>query len=446
MPTRTSGSLAFTLTLAVLSLASAASAQSTWRTVAETRWGRAEVTQRTDARSVASALKLTVGEIAGAFDAPPTVRQAWQDGRDRSQGGATFVATSRRVPIKGLITCRLTPRGALVAVITIRNDAPKEAWQQLMQPEAPAAPATAPATAASPLPAAARVPLRTYTFADGTGTLGLPAGWTTSAQSVMQGVFVQGPGDQLVGLALGVGVETPNSSLRRLPNTLVAPFATPQQTFAALVPQWSRQSVGQGGTSRVVDSLQTVQELPASMPNGRAALLTYGLTEASRAGSTHYLGLTQIELVPTSQTSFMVFMTQLRAPDASWARDEPVMLAIARSLKTNDDRVREVSGQALAAQNQWFASQQAAHRQQVESNDAYNRQWERDSNARSRGHDDFDEVLRGYRTVEDTSTGERRSVDLGNVDGVVDELNRGDPGRYQQIPLRDEADPVPRRR
>ena len=296
------------------------------------------------------------------------------------------------------------------------------------------------------MPPAATVPLRTYAFADGTGTLGLPKGWTTSAQSVMQGVFVQGPNDQALGLALGVAVQTPLSSLRGLPGSLVAPFATPQQTFAALAPQWSQQSVRQGGPSRVVDSLQTLMELPPSMPNGRAAVLTYGVTETSRAGSKHYLGLTQLELVPTTQTSFMVFLTQLRAPDASWARDEPVMLQIARSLKTNDDRVREVSGQALAAQNQWFANQQAGYRQQTEANDAHNRQWERDSNTRSLSNDDFDEVIRGYRTVEDTRTGERGSVDLGNVDDVVDALNRGDPGRYQQIPLRDEADPVPRRR
>ncbi len=50
-------------------------------------------------------------------------------------------------------------------------------------------------------------------------------------------------------------------------------------------------------------------------------------------------------------------------------------------------------------------------------------------------------MIRGYRTVEDTRTGERGSVDLGNVDNFVDTLNESDPDRYRQIPLRDEADP-----
>jgi len=52
-------------------------------------------------------------------------------------------------------------------------------------------------------------------------------------------------------------------------------------------------------------------------------------------------------------------------------------------------------------------------------------------------------VIRGYRTVEDTTTGERSSVNLGKVDDVVNKLNEGDPGRYKQIPLRDEMYPMP---
>ena len=60
----------------------------------------------------------------------------------------------------------------------------------------------------------------------------------------------------------------------------------------------------------------------------------------------------------------------------------------------------------------------------------------------SRRNDNFDELIRGYRTVEDTQTGEKRSMDLGNVDKIVDDLNEHDPGRYREIPLRDEVDPL----
>ena len=57
----------------------------------------------------------------------------------------------------------------------------------------------------------------------------------------------------------------------------------------------------------------------------------------------------------------------------------------------------------------------------------------------SRAAADFDETIRGYRTVEDTRTGQRFSVDLGRVHDFVERRNARDPGRFREIPLRDEA-------
>jgi hypothetical protein len=73
--------------------------------------------------------------------------------------------------------------------------------------------------------------------------------------------------------------------------------------------------------------------------------------------------------------------------------------------------------------------------------DRYNEAWRRGENIQDRSFADFDEVIRGYRTVEDTRTGDRTSVDLGNVHDIVEKLNERDPGRYKEIPLRDEMYP-----
>jgi hypothetical protein len=62
--------------------------------------------------------------------------------------------------------------------------------------------------------------------------------------------------------------------------------------------------------------------------------------------------------------------------------------------------------------------------------------------SQDRRNDDFSELTRGYRTVEDTRTGERRSADYLNVDKIVEDLNVGEPDRYKQIPLRDELHPL----
>jgi hypothetical protein len=37
-------------------------------------------------------------------------------------------------------------------------------------------------------------------------------------------------------------------------------------------------------------------------------------------------------------------------------------------------------------------------------------------------------------------------VDLSDIHQVVENLNAGDPGRYKQIPLHDESDPLPRQK
>jgi hypothetical protein len=52
---------------------------------------------------------------------------------------------------------------------------------------------------------------------------------------------------------------------------------------------------------------------------------------------------------------------------------------------------------------------------------------------------DVDEGIRGYRKVYDMKTGEEADVNLGDVNGVVNALNEADPGRYVQVPLRDEV-------
>jgi sulfatase maturation enzyme AslB (radical SAM superfamily) len=58
---------------------------------------------------------------------------------------------------------------------------------------------------------------------------------------------------------------------------------------------------------------------------------------------------------------------------------------------------------------------------------------------RERSNADFDEIIRGYRTVEDTQTGYRKDVNLGYSKEIVDKLNEHEGyARYKEIPLRDQ--------
>ena len=139
----------------------------------------------------------------------------------------------------------------------------------------------------------------------------------------------------------------------------------------------------------------------------------------------------------------MFYATELLAPAESYDRDLPVMMAMAKSMKTNDRVIQEKTRQNINAQQQNFAAMQQAHREQMDAFDRQNKAWEQRQTSQSRNNADFDEVIRGYRTVEDTQTGERTSVKLGDAHDIVDTLNEHDPGHYKEIPLRDEMYPLP---
>lgn len=122
------------------------------------------------------------------------------------------------------------------------------------------------------------------------------------------------------------------------------------------------------------------------------------------------------------------------------------MIAMVNSCKTDDAVMQQKTDQWVAQSNANFQAGQAANRDLQNTYSQYNQAQANNSVIRSRAVDDFDETIRGVRDVQDTRTGQQAPVDLGNVDNIVNNLNQGDPGRYIQVPLRDQADPLPRQR
>ena len=429
-----------------------------YRIVNTTEYGRAAMTDRSDANTVTSALLLTVGDLTRYFGTKPAVRQAYDDAKDHRSGGATFTVSANGVALKGLITCRLNSTGATVGVIYIRTDAPAGEWEKLTSTSGPSKSAATGKGAASPgeaPQAATPAGMRTYNFPDGTGFIGLADGWSTQAQSCLHGAQLDGPHGENIVIGSSISGVIPNSSLAGM-GGFVSPFGTPAQILGAIGPQISMMSQRQGGPAKVFDSIVQGKTLPAQVPGGLHTEVTLGVTETDRTGqSRHFKVASDIEVVAISATGWMLMINQVRAPDEFFQRDLPTMIAMAKSWRINVDVVNRMNGQASQAQNQWFANQQKAHQDQVAgyerqnqqwrqsqlANDQRNQNWHAQEKSSARHNDDFSEVIRGTRTVEDTRTGERHSVDLGNVDSIADSLNRDEAGRYRQIPLRDENNP-----
>jgi hypothetical protein len=443
-----------------------------YRTVQATEFGKSLLAERTDAKSLTAALQLTLDDLTQYFGAAPSVFKAFADSKDARSGGATFIVAAQGGTVKGLVTCQVGEAKTRVAVTYIRADAPAGEWGRLVPapaaparpavagttsntPSAPASPAAAPAAArptAMPASGVAQATLSTHVFPDGTGSVGLAEGWTTNSQSAAGAVVLSGPGEATATAGAMYSVLTPRSTLPRGPQTLVASYGTPQDVFVALVPQFSRMSVQKGGPSLAIDGLTKVSD----QLGGQLSILRYGITETKPGGARkHYQAMGWVRLSPLPTGNFMVTLTQVRAPDATFERDKPLMFEMLNSVKTNDAAIQRKSSRELSAQRQRFDAQQARMHAQQSANDAQHKQyWEHQKameeshkafndrqNEVARSNDNFDEYIRGVRTVEDTQTGVKTSVDLGNVDKVVDDLNEHDPGRYREIPLRDEVHP-----
>jgi hypothetical protein len=429
----------------------AGDALAAYTTVNATDAGKALSINRTDMNSVEAALTATYKDLAKYFDAAPTMRGAYEDQKDHRSAGASFIAKLKGQPVAGMINCKLGDNGMNVAVIYCRADAPREEWTKLAgTPQGGAAPGGAPGP----------IQLQTYTFPDGTGSIGLAQGWSTQAQSCMQLVVIQGPNDEGINMGLTFSVYTPDSPALRLqqqlaansrrmgnaapqgPQTFVAPFTEPVEAVKNLMPQLSAVSQRNGGPALEFDKALVVKPAQSMFPNGRSELMVYSFIKTRNGQSARYRAVAQVSVTALTQGSWMFSLVGGSAPEELFERDEPTILAMTNSLKTNDSVINQKSQQHLAAQNAWFQGEQRAHQQQVASFDEYMKDQEKNANIRDRSFADFDENIIGYRSVLDTSTGEKTSVDLGNVDGVVNKLNEGDPGRYQEIPLRDELFPA----
>ena len=301
------------------------------------------------------------------------------------------------------------------------------------------------AFAASPPPAAADAApnqgLRRFDFPDGTGAIGLAAGWQTNARTATRGMVLVGPGDARVLIRNVFSVLMPNNPVppTMAGRILVAPPSDPVNALAVLGPQLSRMSAAHGGPQMTFDNFVQRANAPASMPQGRAAIVTFGVTETTpRGGQQHYLSLARIETAPSTRGMWMMQMTESRAPDATFERDLPAMKAMVSSLRINAGAARAATGNQSAAKHAANDRQRKLMKQKRELNQERTADILHTSDGYQKNHDDAVEVLRGTTTIEDTQTGKRTGVNLDDSDALVDGLNKRDPNRYRQVRLRDQ--------
>lgn len=432
----------------------------------ESEHGRGMRADRPPAKSVEAALRAGVADAAAAFDAPPKVLGAVRDERDPAAGMAMVEGTAGGKPVRGIVTCRADAERTRVTLVCVAAAAPADAWRALAVERTPVA------------AAAERVELRAVEFPDGSGSIGLPPGWTTQARSMLDPVQVDGPDGAKVMLGGNLMVNGTTGPLAQMyqqarqraaqmgmapppPPGVFADFCPPEQATKLLVPKLAEMARQRGLPYNTLDEWTATQDVPPQLPGGKAQVMEYTYVRTENGRNARFRSVLRAESAPLQGGDWVFVFTEITAPAERFAELRPALVAVLNSPRPNDRVIAQLRGQRDAAARQQilqtgaesrarlnaqFEAGQARHRQQMASYDAHNHAWAVNQNLRARGNDDFIETIRGTRDVVDTQTGRRQTVDLWDAGRAAQQLNEAtnDPGRFKEIPFRDDMDPLVR--
>ena len=347
----------------------------------------------------------------------------------------------------------------------------------------------------------AQAKMQEHVFPDGSGSIDLPPGWTTAQQSASFGVVIKGPAGQLVAIGNSVVVNTPDGLLagtgqqtyqiamqtykmqmqayqqnvmarrqypnilalqepkkpvppdpaRDMPNLVFCRYCSgPDEVLKYFYPAVEARAKRAGGPYTTLDNI--IEVVPADpnplIANDKAGVAYLALTDHDGQNVTRMRALNRIETYPISdgKSTWTVVFSIMRAPDATFDRDLPVMNDIMTSLKMNMDVVTrqiEQNGAAVRkmgrdSERQLLKQVREFNQQEAENFNRFESQQRAREQARHDSNSDFIKYVEGVRDVYDTGTGEMLSVALFNVNGIVGGLNTAanDPNRFVQIPLR----------
>jgi hypothetical protein len=375
-----------------------------------------------------AALRETVRGLAQYFDQPPRVTGGFA-GRTDQQAQIVFETRLQDMPTLGVALAAVAEgqREAGVCVIFGKPEAVRGGFAEL-QRKAVALLARPPTRAGEP------APWRSERIPDGSGTLRLAEGWRIASASKAM-VTVRGPGNQEVMLGIWMPVHTPDAErsfneqqaglglLPRGSGALVAAMATPAKAIQDLMPQLSRLAANSGAPA--ISNITILEEKPAPSLTGSSAFVLWDCDRTSGGTAARWRALSQATLGAVGPGQWVFYVSQAAAPRDSFEKDLPVMVQIWSSWRIEDRVLQE----RLAA----------AAKSQQRTTEVIRETHDNLDQARTRALADWAEVIRGYRTAEDTRTGERTQVDLGWSREIVEHLNEQAGSEiYREVPLRDD--------
>ena len=363
------------------------------------------------AQSASALLIQGFQEVVPAFDRRPEALASFQDTHGRQGAGAWFTARIQGAPVCGLALAGVTRGNGIIAFAF-----------------------DSPATIAATLPRlfdlvgpvgqdpTSGLNWRTSPFPDGSGQIELPDGWQiVFARKGM--VAATGPHGEIErGVATPVMSRAGAARLGAMAQQLPMPVLDPTDPVSALTGVWAHLAATAQQVGRPAPRIfRVIEAAPVSVPVPGLSQAAYVHFEYERAGSVHRALSFAIMGSMGPDGQWLFYQTYVSAPTHSFAQNLPILVRIWNSALTARHVVQERLDHALASLR--------------EAGDIWQKATRGREDSLQRMHDNWTEALRGTRIIEDTLTRERRNVNLSYSTEIVNQLNRQEPGRYQEIPL-----------
>jgi hypothetical protein len=244
---------------------------------------------------------------------------------------------------------------------------------------------------------------------DGSGYIGLPAGWriTGSFKGVVDAVGPNGEDVSLGGYQQAFVNPLPGTP----PTMMTGPYRPPVPALFLYMDIQTKRAISRGQTT-----MRILEQAPVPAQNGQAAYVSYEVNSQGQA----LKGLAMVNTSPIDNTTWLYYMSVVQAPKARFAQELPTLWAIWKSWSVNPAVFRERMDAALQSMRDTYRILQESHDNTQRTYDNVNTAW--------------DQVIRGVTTVENVVTQRRADVDTNSVDRVVRDLNE-QGYQYRVVPL-----------
>lgn len=259
-------------------------------------------------------------------------------------------------------------------------------------------------------------PLTPHQFPDGSGSINLPAGWNIT-EANKGTVVAAGQNGDIVELGVFTQVYT-QATVGGAPPVMV-PWGAAEMMFPDATQGFWNLLSRTGGPYRRFDKIVESTMLETQQ-NSQKMLTVY---DWEMDGKT-YRSLGLFIAQPTSQFSWLYYLSSVSAPKTQFTRDLPTLMAIWCSRQVDPgvttERLRNAAAKLRSCTD--IVSDVNANRQRTFD----------------RANDNWTEYFRGQTFVRDANTGETREVDTNGLQEAVNRQNEHEGfNRFNVIPRRD---------